>query len=280
MLENLFKKIQDSIYSPPFYKQIKQKNLNSSLGYFLTLASFLVILQSIILIKPLLFDLPGEVRSFSAKAADNFPGDLSVKIENGKAYPSVKEPYIIPFSTIAPELKPTSNFLVIDTKTPYSPEKFQEYNTLLWLTKDTLFSQSTNNTKDIRAYKLENIGNFTFDKGFVKYLENRFMPWIKFIGPVVFAASVIGLYIVIAFRLVYWLIFALILMLLSKLFKWNFDYKQSYKIGLYAMTLGLIIESIIFLSATFTNFHGFPFMFTLITFGVIFLNFRNYKYVQ
>ena len=70
------------------------------------------------------------------------------------------------------------------------------------------------------------------------------------------------------FRLLFLVFLAFLIWLLTKMMKKDKTYGQSYKIGLYAMTLGLILEVIF----DFVHFSGFPFMFTIITLGVVAIN--------
>ena len=74
------------------------------------------------------------------------------------------------------------------------------------------------------------------------------------------------------FRLFYLLLFAVIILLLAKVFKWTLTYGQSYKVGLHAMTLGLLVEVVLNFTKSWIHFSGFSFMFSLITIAVIIIN--------
>lgn len=265
---NFYQRIKNSIYSPEFYSQISQKSWKNAFGYFFILILLLTALQSLFLLKPIFIDLPNQISGSVKSTIGNYPSELEVKIENGKVSSNAKEPFYI----LIPDTK--DNLIVIDTQTPYSAQKFSEYNTIAWVGRDTLFYQgSTKN--EVRTMDMSKIGNITISRKFVSDMADKISPWIRWVGPIVFIFTLLGLYLSLTFKLIYLLLLAFLIMFVAKISNNKLTYSQSYKTGLYALTLGLIVDSIVIVTQTYTHFSGFPFMFTLITLGVAFLNLNS-----
>lgn len=259
------KTIRDSIYSPEFYTSIPQKRLLSAIGYFLLLSLFLTIIQSVVPIWKFSTTGQAEIKKFVNKVTNIYPSELEIKIQKGKASTNVQEPYFIPLQFDTDKVGNISNLIVIDTKTPYSSDQFNQYETYAWLTEDSVFIRNNNK---IEANDLSKVSNITINRAFVTSLINKFTPWLKFITPLAITGILIGIYIAYSSRLIYLFFLALIIWVLAKFLKKPLSYGGSYKMGLYAMTLGLFVNLIL----SFFKFPGFPFMLTIISIGVVLIN--------
>ena len=264
---NFLKKIISSIYSPAFYGEIVKTKFTSALGYFLLLILLATVVQAIGLIKPVLVDLPKQAKTFVDEALVLYPSELEIKIKSGVVTTNVKEPYTIKDNDGTP-------LVVIDTKTPYTSAKFNELDTFCWVTSDTAFcGDSDKGPTKIRAVDLSQFPDTTVNKSLVESLTNQSLPYLKYLGPVIIVFGLLGFYFASSFRLLYLLIFALLILLVAKILKKKLSYGQSYKVGLYAMTLGIIVD----VFKTYLGFAGFPFMFTLITLLVVVINLKSAK---
>lgn len=266
--------IKNSIYSPEFYKSIPAKFLGSAFKYFFLLGLLVTLITTASLIKPLIIDLSGQIESISKETINGYPQNLEVYIKDGQASINQQEPYFIAL----PEKDSSTDFhnlIVIDTETPFSITQFNEYKTATWLTKDSLFYRSEQN--QVRGFELKNMDDLTVNKELLNSLYNQFSPYIKFIGPIILFLAFLGIYIVFSFRLIQLLFIALIVFLISKLIKKNLTYGISYKMSMFAITLGVLVELLISLTSRWTNFHGFPFMFTILALAVIFTNYFSKK---
>lgn len=258
--------IKNSIYSPTFYTTVPSKSFKESISYFLLIILLLTTIRLIALIGPLLIDTPIQVQGFVQDLKDCFPKDLEIKITNGQTSLNTKEPYFLSCDSLGKDEK----LIVIDTKTPYSSTKFDEYGAVVWITKSAVVYKE--NEFETKSYSLAQIKDFKLNKEVLNSYYNIFSPWLKFVGPILLLLSFIGIFLGYNFRLIYLIFFAALLWALSKIFKQALSFGQSYKVGLYAVTLGFIIDLIAGLTSRWTNFHGFPFLFTLITLGVVILN--------
>lgn len=263
--------IKDSIYSPEFYSNAAQMAFGKALVYFLLLALLLTIIRSSVIIFPIVTSAQQGITKFMNEAAGIYPQELVVRIQKGQVSTNVKEPYFVSVPKSGGSAT-VESILVIDTKTPFSTSQFNQYKAVVWLTKDSIFYKS-NNSSEVKAYDLSKVDNFTIDKTFVNSLVAKITPWTKFIGPVLGLLVFIGVYLSYDFRLLYLLFFAFVLWLLSKAFKKELSYGKSYVMGMYAISLGLIVETVLGLVSGWTHFSGFLFMFTIISLGVVFVNY-------
>lgn len=265
---SFLKTIQNSIYSPQFYSQVLKKSFKESIVYFLLLILLLTTIRLITLIPTFMFEAPRAIRDFAATLINCYPKELEISITNGQISTNVQEPYIIPSCE---SLDNTKDVLVIDTKNPFSPAKFEEYKAAVWITKTSVVYKK--NDFETRSYSFSQIKDFKLDEGVLNSFYDKLSPYFKFVGPLLLLLSLIGIYLSYDVRLIYLLVIALIVWLISKVLKKNLNYWQSYKIGLHAITLGLIVELITLLTYRWTHYNGFPFMVTVITLGVVWINF-------
>lgn len=263
-----FQTIKSSIYSPIFYSGINKKSFKTAFGYFLLLILILTFINTLNLIKPVAIIFPAELQKGIVGVADCFPKNLEVNINNGQLATNQTEPYFISCTNLG--LKPGENLVVIDTKTPFSAEKFAEYKTPVWVTKSSIISKK--DSFETRSYSLTEVKNYKLNKQVADSYFQTIKPWFNFVGPILLIISFVGIYIAYLLKLIYLLILAVLIWVLSKVFKHTLSYSQSYKTGLYAITLGLIIELGVNLTGRFTHFYGFPFMFTIISLGVVTVN--------
>lgn len=265
---NFLKDIIQSIYAPDFYSDLPQKTFMRSIGYFLLLILLITIIQSAALIGPLIIDTPVKLQGFIQDTIRCFPEDLEIKIANGQVSVNKPEPYFV--SSCGGFEEKDMQLLVIDTKTPFSSEKFDQYKVGAWITKDTVFYKQNN--YETRSYSLNQIKEYKLNQSVLNSYANIVSPWLKFVGPVLLLFAFIGIYLAYDFRLIHILILAVLIWILGKAFKKTLTYTQSYKVGLHAITLGLIVELIISLTNRWTNINGFPFMFSILTLGVVIVN--------
>lgn len=263
------KAIAGSIYSPAFYADALKKGLDRALGYFLLLALLLSAFTTAPLVYSFAREGQPEIKKIVTNIVDYYPSELEVKIRNGQVTTNIKEPYMIPIPKDSSSDQ-ISNIIVIDTTTPFSLSKFNEYSTLAWLSKDIIYLKGERN--EFRAYPLTDVENFTVNKAQLQKLADTVSPWISVLVPIVGVFIFIGMLFVYAFRLVYMFFLALCIYLLTRLMKRPLTYKNSYKIGLYAITLSLIIE----IFQRFEPSIRIPFLFTIVALAVVFINLKSH----
>jgi hypothetical protein len=271
---NIFQKIKSSIYSPVFYRDVPNQSFLSVLGYFLLLTLFLTLVQVVFLIKPLLFDLNREIKTYATMFISSFPSDLSVSIKSGKVTTTAVEPYFyaMPIQDVDENMKEFQNLLVIDTKNAYSVSQFNLYKSVFWLTSDSLFIR---NGTEIKTVDLTQVPDFTFDKGFIQTLTSKILPLLWLLGPLFLTVVAIFIYMLSFGRLVYLFLLAFLIWIIAKIAKLSFTYGSIYKMGMYAMTLPLIVQLFVDLTSTWTHFNGISFMFSIMTLAMFVINLRD-----
>lgn len=268
---NFLKKVVSSFYAPPFYQEVIKQSFWKALGYYLLLSLILTLIGLASLFQTIGQQVPLTIQSFAKQAIDFYPSELVININNGQVSTNVEEPYFISLPATDIKIDQPNNLVVIDTKTPFSSTQFNQYKTLAWLTKDGVFYLNSNKG-EIRGMDLSKVNEFKIDKTLVQTAADKFTPWLKFLGPLLLLFTGLGIYLSFSFRLIYLLILSLIVWVCLIVIKRRLNYKQLYKMGLYALTPALILDQIIGLTRGFTGFFGFPFMFTIISLVVIFLN--------
>lgn len=272
--------IKSSVYDPKFYSKIKHQKLASALKYFFLLILVLTLINVVALSYELGVRVPQEIKNFINQSVNYFPQDLEVNIDHGQVTTTAQEPFFVPFPKDIPEdIEETpeqdlNNILVIDTKTPYSATQFNQYKTLAWLTKDSLFYQ--NRDFEQRSIDLTDVKDFKFNRLALEGWVSKFSPVLNMAGPILILLTFIGLFIGFTFNLVYLLFLAVLIFFLSAIFKWGLNYSASFKTAIYASTTAFILDLILFNTGIYTGFFGFPFLFTLTALCITTINLQNF----
>ncbi len=269
-----FEKIKSAVYNPVFYSKIKHQGLGSAFGYFFLLILILTIINTLVLSYELLVNIPIEVKDFVSESVNSFPSDLEVNIDDGQVSTNAPEPFFVPFPE-TDEYTGLNNILVIDTKTPFSALQFDQYKTMAWLTKDSLFFQ--NREYDQRSIALTDVDDIKIDRQFVEDLAGKISPWLNLVGSFLILIVFIGMFIGFTFNLIYFLFLAILIFFLSSIFKWGLNYSASYKTAIYASTAAFAIDLILFNTGFYTGFFGFPFLFTLTALCITTINLQNFQ---
>ncbi|MEA1929867.1 MAG: DUF1189 family protein [Patescibacteria group bacterium] len=243
---SIFTQIKDSVYEPSFYRSLGKQPLSYSFKYFFKFVLLLSLAFTIVLtinwaprVKEALNEIGPAVASF-------YPAELVVTIEDGIAITNVPEPFFfdIPAGDFEEGVgrhvdERLEHLLVIDTTESFSVEKFGEYRTLAWLTRDALVVMDD---QGIQLIPLAEIPNIIIDRALIDGLTTSLQDFLSafpflllpigiFIASFVFSAS----------KLIYLLIAALLIWLLTKIMGQSAGYAKSYQIGLHAVTLGMIL---------------------------------------
>jgi len=273
---NFFEKIKDSIYSPEFYGTVPTSSFWKAFRYLLLLFFILAVLQTIIIS----FSVKGvekELDKLLTNTTEYYPKELQVELKNGEVTTNVEEPYFIPL----PEGESWkeegyTNLIVIDTKTPFSAPQFNTYKSGVWITKNAVYYKK--DAARIEAFDLSQIKEeFVVNKSFVQMLGDKIRPYFVYVTPILLVATFIGTFALFELKLFYLLLLALLILLLGKIMKWGLSYKHSYKVGMYAVTLGVLVEFLLVALKTYLQIPHIPFLFTVITLVVVYMNLRAYE---
>lgn len=262
---NIFEKFAKSIYGPEFYQQAIKESVWKALGYF----AVIILLITTITAAYLAVQMNRGFDSFREPAYTLYPGDLELKIIDGKVSVNKEEPVIIPLKDDFGGSEPYKNLLVIDTKTPFEQSTFNKYQTVMWLTKDSLI---TKNSSQTRIMDLSQVKDFKINQSIYKGWIDLIFQYRYLIVAALTIILFIFMYLGSLFILIPFLIIAFLFWLIAKKFKPQLSYKQTYVAAIYAGTAGLVVTRVIELVAPHAQL---PFLMELIAVVIFLVNFRN-----
>lgn len=268
-MKQLVEHIKQSIYGPAYYRELLSRPLSFSCKYFFALALFLALVLTIAYSVPLVPKILEATREFPAAFFAYYPDQLEITINKGIVSSNVAEPYFLP----TPEAFKggVGPLLVIDTKTPFSTAQFKEYKVAAWLGRDQVALLDRGGS--IRVEPFDAKMDVTINEELLRGLEQKFQPFYKFAAPTLVLVIFLGLFIVFCFSFIYLVVGAVFIFFLGRLMRVRFTYGASYRIGLHATTLPLILSSI--LSTLNLPVSNFPFLYSAVMLAVVFVNFKG-----
>lgn len=260
-MKRFFQTIKFSLTSRAFYQRILNGSEPMGFKYFFWLNALYSVIIALVLIPMVLLLVSPDAH---AKFLSIIPADLTITLDRGKISINQPEPYIIP--TQKPEdiqkcgtdqkclNKVPANAVVIDTKTPFSVEQFDKYNTLV-LVKDSMIVGKKSggqieiipNPKDVH---LELNRNWAASL-LVKY------SWIAWFIPV--AALVGSITILYVFNLFGYLLWALLVWGILWVYGVKTSFGKSYSVVLYTSIIFMLFDIASFFVA-FTQSNWFQFI--------------------
>ncbi|OFZ49992.1 MAG: hypothetical protein A3D92_23730 [Bacteroidetes bacterium RIFCSPHIGHO2_02_FULL_44_7] len=244
---NIFRQIGSSIYGKAYYEEVAAKSFGSSFVYYLKLALLVSLAATIVFSFRIVPTVNVALVQFGNKIVETYPADLEITIAKGKVSINQPEPYTIPMPAEAmgdSQDENIKNIIVIDTKHPFDLETFAQYKAVAWLMKDGLAVYKNSEGNQVQFVSLAQVPDTVITRDSVSELSARFMPFLRivpfFVVPGIFIA---GLFYF-AYRMLYLLIFALLVWALLAIMGRKINYGIAYKIGLHAMTLPIIIAAV------------------------------------
>lgn len=238
-----FNEIKSAFFSPTFYASVRHKPFGAAVG-FLFLSTLLVGFAMILIgamstIPSILSAKP------DAFVEENFPGDLSVSLKDGKASANVEEPYIIPIPEEEKMKDGTfENYFVIDTRPETTVQMLNDYKAVAVLTENSLYVNQDNG--EGRVIALSEVGeDVTIDKEFITALVGGLAMFLWIFVPLalIFGAPLIAFFMT-GFYLFLSLFGAVIPLLIAMLRKIPMTYGEAYKTALYATVPIMTITSV------------------------------------
>lgn len=234
----IFKTIAHSVYGPDFYQNIKKRSFAQALGYSFFIMFIAILLGALILGVQFAQEVSFKPGQIEEGITELYPDELELTFENGLLSTNVEEPYMVTIGESLGELfdvESDFNLVVIDTNTAFSAEQFYAYETVAWLGKDAVHALDDQNLQTIPYGEAD---GFTLDEmkvaEFAETASNFVLPLAL---GILFFGSVFGLLFLTAGRLFMNLFFGLIVFLVCKAKKIDWDYGTSYIASLHMLTL-------------------------------------------
>jgi len=249
--KTFFRTLYRSVVDFNYYADILKAPFSFSLKYLFLLLFLVQFLNGIIMAKNIatvIPKLPKFIEEVKTTAQGFFPKDLVVTFNNGKVRTNVDEPYFIdlPKNLFGKEeLK--GHFITIDTKA--AVEDIKKYDTAVLLTKNAFVFPDKN--QGYRVQFLNDMkGYFMIDQTVYKKILGQGLPYLNYLPLLVYlsiaAALIVWPFFSSAFallgKLIYLLIFSLILLVTAKIMSKNLGYKKVYQLAMHASTLPVIIS--------------------------------------
>lgn len=258
-----------AVSSPAFYKDVIKGKIGGGFGYFLLLTFLLAAIETALISVAIIPSTEILLAKIRENIVDIFPADLEIKIDKGQVSTNVAQPYKIPFSQfqrllpqattdLSPEFPTEENFLVIDSKAKV--EDFPKYKTSLLLISSGIVIPEPDN--GFRYYPMSKDTSLTIDRRMVRMAWSRISPLTQWLAPgIVGVIFVLMIFFFPVWHLVYLIFGALLLLLFARLVAIRLSFKAAYRVGLYAITLPLLVELVVSLLLPGVSI---PFYFTVI----------------
>jgi len=281
-MSSFFKTIKASLWSPEFYQKtvLEKRTFGQAFGYFAAVSLLGAFVFSTLIMGMLSHELPFSLKEGVQKVGEIYPDELVITFEEGRASINMEEPLFLTvpeewMTALELDSSEAMNLAVIDTQTPFGLTQFEEYNTLAWLTQDSLFYVSEENG-EVSGFPVAELGDTTMDKERVEAGLKIVSGFTKWIFPAMVVILTFALFL---FNMIWGMLYLLFLAALISIMRAVLDqsagYGESYRTGLYAMTILYGVNLGVMLLSNFTGFQRFPLLTTVLVMAVLFMNFRT-----
>jgi len=222
---------------------------------------------------------------------------LVVTVNHGMVSTNVSEPYMVAmpqeflqsskFKATDDAGKQVKNLVVIDTKNEVTIERFKAYDTMFWITKDSIVGYSNNssfnygpNSNTYVAYNAAGISIQPFDRNLtvvinkanVEHFMNKAGSWLKFAYPIAFIGSCIGMFLLLLIAgMIYLFLGALCIWLVAKVKHVSLGYWKAYQLGFHLLTAVFLVDILV----AVLHIGAFPFFGTIILILFAVLNLKK-----
>lgn len=275
-MRQLIDHIQKSIYGPAYYQELLARPFSFSWKYFSALAFLLALFLATVLSVPLVPKVLDATNKFPSAFFAYYPDELEVRIDKGVASSNVTEPYFLPMprllqSETDSEGDAFQSLAVIDTATPFSMEQWAAYKTVAWLGKDQIAIGDERG--GVRVETFSPRMDLVVNEEMLKQIEEKLRPLYKFSALIVVLGIFLGFLIGLGVNVIYLIFGAVFIYFLGRLMKQRWSYGAAYRIGLHAMTLPLLIKTLLW--ATHLDLVSVNFLFTAVMLAVVYVNFKE-----
>ena len=258
----IFNTIKSSIYNPIFYSSIKDSTTKSAFIYYtklnLLVAILILFFISIIVIPSFLsITKLSNIESFLS----TFPKDFEIVIKDGSAFSNINESYNVPFPANLSDEKSNfekefNNILTVDTNSEFSLDKFENSQSMFYLSKDYLVFEDERGKVEIQSIK--DLPDFVINQSVILTKLDKVLIYIKIFGVPIFVIIIYFAMFLLLFmgNFIFISIMSLIIMLILKIRKLPALYGEIFKTGLYVITAIILLEKLLgFIFGIFIPFY-------------------------
>lgn len=284
-LIRFFKNVVLSFSSAEFYGKVLATPFSFSVKYFLFLIFIAGIVYSVVYnatISPILNKITDNGQEIVDKL---IPNDFKLNINNDTVEYFGEKPFILSVNDLYKNLKLTNkarslkkNVFVIDTKTSFSIEKFKEYNTFFWITKNGIVSSDPDRPESgVKTAGFKKSSEEPITKKDLKEIVRFAIPFqkqiLKFLTFLILPIAITYLLLNNLFML-FWV--ALIAFIIGKFAKYNYCFNKYFQLSIHASTIPFLIEIGLNISLLFNFIPArIPFWYPLLTLIILFFFLRK-----
>jgi len=269
---NIFKAIGKNIYNPIHFRVVRSETNGAAIKYYYKLITVLALILTIIFSVIFVPVLLAFTKLIKDEGATWYPADLILTIKNGQVSTNIPEPSKFPLPPSWQEEvkeKKLESLLVIDTKNNFTLDQFEDYQTPIWLTANSLVYQENNG---IVIKPIPKEFSLVVDRAKIGSWISKFSPALTALAPLLIVGLFLMIIIASSFYLLALLLIALFVMLIGRLKQIKLSYGEAYRVAIHAATLPLIISTLSWLLVPFANLHFLP---TIILLFIVTINLKT-----
>lgn len=246
-----FATLKRSLYDVSFYQEVADIPFFSILKYLyllILLTLFIGSIRAAIYLVPQAPKLGAMFNEIKGVLKGGYPEDLILTFKDGELASNSEYPVV--FDTPSNLLKPPESFHLIIIDTNISIDDISKYNAGIILTKKAFITKKESGGYEVSPYdkKLD----FTLDKSTYDVFIAKINPYLdnapKIIAIIVALFLLLGPFVLGYFMIMGKLLFVLFTTVfffaLAKVLKKTLTYRQLYKLGLYGLTIQIILSTI------------------------------------
>lgn len=256
--KNVFLIFINTLINPLFYKHLLDESFGRAFGYLYLVLVLFGIAQSIVYgvrLAPQYPTLVKTVGSFRVIAKNFYPDELKIVMKNGMLSTNVKEPYYLYLPKEFSEGGKKITLGVINTSAVL--DDYDSYNVPVLITKKGIIMPGKE-TGERRVYlfssmlKESKIKEFTLTKDIYMVFVKQAEPFVNKLPSII--QTVVIVFLIVwpflgSFFYLWWKLFvllfgSLLIFGIAKILKKSISYKGVYKVGMFALTLPIVISQI------------------------------------
>lgn len=275
----LWQSLKASVYDKAFYRSMKDRKASLAVGYFalvVFVASLVVSFPALRGVASFVFQPSETVDSIRRQALDLYPDWLELTAEGGKLSMNAESPFAIPMprgTTEDGDKSLPANLLVINTDKPIEVSDFEEYDTLIILSEDSIGVVEEEKGK----FQIQQISQFLEDGKFT-LIKDEYAKFVAKVEKLIKGLGIALLFLIpitvfgglFVSYLVYLLLGALVIWVAASIRKAKWQYATAYKAGLYLIALPIAYNAFATLGAC--REVPIPFFFTVLLFVLALIN--------
>ena len=242
--------IRASLFSPGFEESISERKTGFTVRYISTLfvvyAVLMALIYGLFALPPLSHLMEGIGTSFSS--LEQLPDDFELSINKGVVRINQPEPFFIPASdalrSAVPESTPRIilNLLVVDSAGEITPERFLEYKSLAWFTKDTFVTAGEDG--GIKTESLSSLPDGTIHKEDVLTFGTILSRLSSWLPPLVFGGLFVLHFSALTSGLIYLLPLSFLTIFLLERKGKKVNFWMAYKMTVHAATGAFLFKAL------------------------------------